>query len=153
MIFRDFSGFGSPDSLGQDFKGFERPRLAQIEIWKEFKGFSMIFDCPRSRQSFSPIDFSCIFLIFFEFTMFQTSHTRASLPAIFLQFRWKNHGRRKEDVKMCRKPMQTSPEHKKIVFCIILQRFPLVKNDILPFFDDFSWFFRFWEPRLPGSGF
>ena len=37
MIFLDFSGFGSPDSLGQDFKGFERPRLAQIEIWKEFE--------------------------------------------------------------------------------------------------------------------
>ena len=38
---------------------------------------------------------------------------------------------------MYRKPFQTSPEYKKIVLCIILQRFPLVKNDILQFFDDF----------------
>ena len=33
---RLLSGLGSPDSLGKDFKGFEKPRLAQIEIWKEF---------------------------------------------------------------------------------------------------------------------
>ena len=36
VISHEFSGFGSPDSLGKDFKGFEKPRLAQIEIWKEF---------------------------------------------------------------------------------------------------------------------
>ena len=36
-------GSGSPDTPGKDFegfdkdfKGFERPRLARIEIWKEF---------------------------------------------------------------------------------------------------------------------
>ena len=31
MIFRDFSGFGSPDSLGQDFKGFSKAE-AGLEI-------------------------------------------------------------------------------------------------------------------------
>ena len=40
---RDFPGFGRPDTPGKDskgfdkdFKGFERLRLARIEIWKEF---------------------------------------------------------------------------------------------------------------------
>ena len=37
-IFRDFSGFGSPDSLAKDFKGFGMLELARMKILKESTG-------------------------------------------------------------------------------------------------------------------
>ena len=67
MIFLDFSGFGSPDSLGQDFKGFERPRLVQIEIWKEIgrnlKDFRRFPKVPEASGA-SALSFLLIFLDF-----------------------------------------------------------------------------------------
>ena len=69
MIFRDFSGFGSPDSLGKDFKGFERPRLAQIEIWKEFgrklKDFGWFSIVPEAARASALL----IFLAFSSLSM------------------------------------------------------------------------------------
>ena len=67
MIFRDFSGFGSPDSLGQDFKGFERPRLVQIEISKEIgrnlKDFRRFPKAPEAAGASALL----IFIEFFDF--------------------------------------------------------------------------------------
>ena len=68
-IFLHFSGFGSRDSLGQDFKGFERPRLVQIEIWKEigrnlkdFRRFSIVPEAARASALLIFLAFACFSL-------------------------------------------------------------------------------------------
>ena len=70
----------------KDFKGFEAPRLAQIEIWKEFikvfGDFRSLPEAPRALSLLIPLNF----LDFLEFPAFLLKITFDFGTPIFFTF-------------------------------------------------------------------